>query len=315
MDRCTNRRTENTTTLNKNEIFDKDKKLDKKLDKKNEKYKIVLIFAHIILLFIAAQILGLHTGNFIIQDAKHNEIVKNMQIVSVSNEFSTFYIFFYVLLGTLIMYLIIKFYRGELLFILLEFAIISFSSSVVFYSFLRPMFLEFNAMVIAIALGLCFGFSKIAFPQLKNTAAVISAAGAGAVFGLSFNFHQALLFLVLLSIYDYIAVFKTKHMVKMAMVLSKRETAFLISSVQQSTRGEIRFELGTGDIIVPIILGVSGYQINLMYSIITFSASVFSLFVLFILIAKEKTVLSALPIIALCNFIFLGISKLLGWVG
>lgn len=293
MDKCTNQRMENITLPNDN-------------------YKVVLVFAYIILLFTVTQVLGLYTGNFIIQDITHNEIVRDLQLVSEPNEIDgVFYIFFYIMLGTLIMYLLIKFYHGELIFILLEFTVISFSSSIVFYSFLRVIFLEFSAIVIAVAFGLGLGFLKTAFPWLKNIVAVIATAGAGAVFGFSFSFYHALIFLILLSIYDYIAVFKTKHMIEIARVLSKKGTSFLISSKQKTMHGEISFELGTGDMLIPIILEVSGYRINPIYSAIAFSASLFSLFVLFILLTKKKTVLPALPIIAICNFLFFGVAKLI----
>ncbi len=41
-------------------------------------------------------------------------------------------------------------------------------------------------------------------------------------------------------------------------------------------------------------------------------AWVIVLFVLFVLLTRRKAVLPALPIIAICNFVFLGMAKLLG---
>lgn len=279
----------------------------------DERYKAVLVFANLLLLFVAAQLLGFYTGNFIIDDAQHNEVVQGLRVISEpSGAEGVFYLFFYVLVGALIMYLLVRFYKGDLLFILLEFAVISFASSIVFYSFIRLAFPELTAMVLAVALGLSLGFLKAALPRLRNFAAVLATAGAGAVFGLSLGFYQALIFLFLLSVYDYIAVFKTKHMVAMAENLSKRQASFLVSSTQQTARGEMKLELGTGDMLIPVILEVSGYKIGPAYAGIAFAASVSALFVLFILLAKKKAVLPALPIIAGCNIVFFGVSKLLG---
>ncbi len=275
---------------------------------------MVQVFAYLLLLFTLTQILGFYAGTFITQDARGNEVIQGLQIVQQPSEpASVGYLFFYVLIGAVLMFLLVKYYKGDLIFILIEFAVVSFASSIVFYSFIKPFLPDtFLSIVISVALGLALGFLKAAFAQLKNTAAVIATAGAGAVFGFSLTFTMGLLFMVLLSIYDYIAVFKTKHMVTMAQSLSKREMSFMVSSRQPTEKGEIRLELGTGDMLLPVILEISGYQISPVYAAIVFAASAFSLFVLFVILTKKKAVLPALPIIAVCNFLFLGVAKLLG---
>lgn len=272
------------------------------------------VFFNLLFLFLAAQLLGVYSGVFITQDAKTNEVITQLHVVAEPGApASVLYLFFYVLLGALAMYLLVKFYKGDLLFILIEFAVVSFASSIVFYSFLKPLLaLTEISIIISIVLGLALAFLKAALPGLRNIAAVLATAGAGAVFGFSLTFYAAIIFLILLSIYDYIAVFKTRHMVEIAESLSRRQTSFMISSKQKTEAGEIRFELGTGDMLLPIILGVSGFQINPIYSAIVLVASVFSLFVLFILLTRKKAVLPALPVIAICNLLFLGVSKLLG---
>lgn len=265
-------------------------------------------------MFILSQILGIYAGLFILEDEKNNEIVKALALVSRPNEpVSVFYIFFCILLGALIFYLLIKFYKGNLVFMLLEFSVISFASSIIFYSFIKPLIYEtYFSMILSIFLALVFGLLKILVPELKNLAAIIGTAGAGAVFGFSLTFYTALILLVLLCVYDFIAVFKTKHMVAMAQELSKREMAFMITSKEKTEKGEIFFELGSGDMLMPIVLSVSVFQLNPLYTPIIFFSSVFALFVLFILLTKQRTILPALPIIAVCNFVFLGIAKLFG---
>lgn len=276
--------------------------------------KVVHVFLYLLALFAITQILGFYTGTFISEDAKHNAVIQNLQVVEEPGApASVLYIFLYVLVGALLMYLLVKFYKGDLLFILIEFAVVSFASSIVFYSFIKPLLMQTEiSIILAIVMGLALGLLKAVLPGLRNLAAVIATAGAGAVFGFSLTFYAGLLFLVLLSVYDYIAVFKTRHMVEMAETLSRRKTSFLVSSTQQTSKGEIRFELGTGDMLLPIILEVSGYQISPAYAGIVFAASLFSLFVLFVLLTRRKAVLPALPIIAICNFVFLGTAKLLG---
>ncbi len=276
--------------------------------------KAIQVFTYLMFIFTVTHVLGLYSGVFITEDAKQNEIVANLQLVSEpSASTSVLYLFFWVLMGALAMYLLIKFYKGDLLFILLEFAVISFSSSIVFYSLIR-LFIpaEALAMAAAVALGLGLGALKSVFPSIQNFAAVFATAGAGAVFGFSLSFYAALLFLVLLSAYDYIAVFKTKHMVGMAHSLSKRKTSFLVTSSQKTEMGEIKLELGTGDMLMPIVLGVSGFRLSPAYSAIILVSSVLSLVVLFWLLANKKAVLPALPIIGGCNLLAIILSKLLG---
>ncbi|VVB98227.1 Signal-peptide peptidase, presenilin aspartyl protease [uncultured archaeon] len=278
--------------------------------------KVVQVFAYLLLLFTLTQVLGFYAGTFITQDAKGNQVIQGLQVVSQPSEpASVGYLFFYVLLGAAFMYLLVKYYKGEFLFMLIEFGVVSFASSIVFYSLIKPFLSDtLLSIAISVALGLALGLLKAALPQLKNFAAVMATAGAGAVFGFSLTFYMGLFFMVLLSIYDYIAVFKTKHMVTMAKTLSKREMSFMVTSRQKTEKGEIRLELGTGDMLMPVILETSGFQISPAYAAVVFLASVFSLFVLFVLLTRKKAVLPALPIIAACNFIFLGAAKLLGMI-
>lgn len=285
--------------------------MPEKFNQNSIMHKIIMVFGYLLLLFIVTQIIGFYTGLFIIEDARHNEIISGL--IQKNTEVNIFQLFLYILLASFLMYLLVKFYKAELLFVLLEFGVISFSSSIVFYSVLKPLIMETQfSVIISVALGLAFAFLKIVFPVFRNLAAVIATAGAGAVFGFSLTFYNALIFLILLSIYDYIAVFKTKHMVELARLFSERKTCFMVSSSQKTEKGEIRLELGTGDMLLPIILEISGFQINPIYSAIIFVASVFSLFVLFVLLAKKKVTLPALPIIAICNLVFLGIAKISG---
>ncbi len=75
---------------------------------------------------------------------------------------------------------------------------------------------------------------------------------------------------------------------------------------------EISFELGTGDMLMPLILEISGFFISPVYSAIILASSVFGIIVLFLLLAKKQAILPALPIIAACNLVFLGVSKFAG---
>ena len=59
--------------------------------------------------------------------------------------------------------------------------------------------------------------------------------------------------LVLLSVYDYVAVFKTKHMVTLAKSVTKKNLSFTYALPTK----EHQFELGTGDLVMPLVFATS----------------------------------------------------------
>ncbi|MFH1471122.1 MAG: presenilin family intramembrane aspartyl protease, partial [Candidatus Micrarchaeota archaeon] len=108
---------------------------------------------------------------------------------------------------------------------------------IVFYSFLYYLsgpLGEINpllglAELWALLFALVLAIAKYKMPSLKNTVAVISSAGVGALFGISLDVLPAVLFIVGLSVYDVIAVFYTKHMLTMAREMGKRQMSFSVS--------------------------------------------------------------------------------------
>jgi presenilin-like A22 family membrane protease len=116
------------------------------------------------------------------------------------------------------------------------------------------------------------------FPEwyVIDAAGVLMCIGLSAILGLSFGILPALLLLIMLAVYDFIAVYKTKHMIALAdtvmteslpimFVLPKHwGYSFLIkrrSLKQQIASGERRDALfmGFGDVVIPGALVVSAY--------------------------------------------------------
>ena len=217
------------------------------------------------------------------------------------------------LIGTALFLLIIKLYRGLFLFTLVEFFLISVTSSMFFYVISRNFFGYSESMEIGIILGIILAVFKIKFPSLKNLCAVLSAGVVGALFGISFSPLFVILFLVALAIYDYIAVFKTKHMVTMAKFLMKKEMPLTIS-VKEKVKGkpEQRMDLGTGDLLAPVMLEVSLLQINPLASLIAFLGAIGAIFCMIFCLRKKKMILPALPPIVGGMLLLLGIGYLIG---
>ncbi|MBU4454806.1 MAG: hypothetical protein KJ929_06960 [Euryarchaeota archaeon] len=100
-----------------------------------------------------------------------------------------------------------------------------------------------------------------------DTVGVIIGAGASTMFGISLEIIPTLLLLVVLAVYDYIAVYRTKHMVALAegvmdlklpilLVVPKHWKYSFISEKFDKEKREAFF-MGLGDAVMPTLLVVS----------------------------------------------------------
>jgi len=276
------------------------------------------LYAHLIAFFILAQLIGIYTGSILFHDYDTNPYVQEFYLKQKTTDESYVHLLLFLsamLIGTVFFLLLIKIYRGLLLFILVEFFLISVTSSIFFYAISRNFLGYLESMELGIFLGIILAILKIKFPHLKNFVAVISAGVVGALFGVSFSPIFVVLFLVALAIYDYIAVFKTKHMVTLAKFLMKKEMPLTIS-VKEKVKGkpEQRMDLGTGDILAPAMLEVSFLQINPIASFIAFLGAVTAILCMIYCLRKKKMIFPALPPIVAGMLLFLGIGYLVGLV-
>jgi presenilin-like A22 family membrane protease len=100
-----------------------------------------------------------------------------------------------------------------------------------------------------------------------DTVGIIIGAGASTMFGISLDIIPTLLLLVVLAVYDYIAVYRTKHMVALAegvmdlklpilLVVPKHwKYSFLKEKFDKQEREA--FFMGLGDAVMPTLLVVS----------------------------------------------------------
>jgi presenilin-like A22 family membrane protease len=210
--------------------------------------------------FLLAQIVGLFAGSMIIADFYSNPYVSNL-IVTTDSESpfnALFFIGYIIFSAVLIVIIIRKFKLNFLLFRALEFLLISTASSLIFYSVMRLVLGYEISTILGIIFGLLFAGAKLKFPQLKNAAAILATAGVGVIFGISLGVVPIIIFLTLLSIYDFLSVFITKHMVEIANYVIQKDLAFTVTA-KQVVPGEAvkRIDLGTGDLIAPVMLEVA----------------------------------------------------------
>jgi presenilin-like A22 family membrane protease len=259
------------------------------------------VLQKVLLLFIATQILGLYTGVFIIEDAKTNLVVQQF-FLSEQGITSLPLFIFYILLGAAIFLFLIKYHLEAILF-LIEKAVIAATSSILFYAFLRPFISDVPlAMGISVFMGILLAVAKHFYVGLKNLAAVLASSGAGAVLGFSLNFFTSMLFFFIMAVYDYIAVFRTKHMVSMAKEIMSTNMSFTITAKEKLPSGkETRLDLGTGDLALPVMAEVAAYQIHPMLSFAVMGGAVAGVAFVLAYAWKFRKFLPAIP------FIFSGI--------
>ena len=275
------------------------------------------LFEQIMFFFVAVQIIGLFVGNIVVKDLTKNPYVNSLVVTNDINEpLNAGFFLAYVIFGAVAIMLLIKMnVLREMLFKILEFFMIAGSSSIVFYALLRLAFGYDISTTAGSIFGLAFSALKIYKPQLKNLAAIVSTAGVGVVFGISMGIMPMIIFLALLAIYDFVAVFLTKHMVEMANFVVKNDLAFTVTAREPGKtkdEKERRVDLGTGDLVAPVMMEVSLLSINPLASGVVFVGAIISTGIFIWLVKDKKVVLPALPPIVIGMLLSFAVGKMFG---
>jgi len=156
-----------------------------------------------------------------------------------------------------------------------------------------------------------------------NLLMILGIAGVTIPLGLSIDSKTMMIILAILSFYDFIAVYKTKHMVKMAKSMMEAgvitaffiplKIRFLLRKTKEIQTGKDFVILGGGDIAFPLLFALSTLKTSL------FTAAIISLFSLLglslsyfvFILQKERRPMPALPPIALFAIIGYIIATLL----
>ncbi len=309
----------------------------------------------IVFLFIIAQLLGALVGVLLITNSQLVPEFEEMRVTPIGETgdlLNGIFFILYVVFGAVVFYFIIKYYKGVFLFRSMEFIIILFASSIVFfvllYSFIPGLGVD-ESFLIGFVIALILAGTKWITHKARNFAAILSSAGVGAIFGFSLGFWPAILLMIGLSVYDYIAVFKTKHMITFAKTLSKKNLSFslqvgedisegdkiikeknkeienktkVVSSTSKSfSKGDSyafkdnkrkKMELGTGDLIMPIMVSVASFYVfGLLGTLSVIIGATLAFIVLIYYISKRKLFLPALPPLTAGCLIGLGVFYLI----
>lgn len=250
------------------------------------------------ILFLATQFLGLFAG-FRLHSIEEIRKAIEAQPISIGKFLISFFI------GTAILFLLLKLVKKRLIFQGFFYFVLFFGCLVFFDTFL-PFFL--TVLISAVIVAFRFYFPSVI---TQNLVIIFSIAGISAYLGLGLSVFQVIILLLILSIYDIIAVYKTRHMIEMFKTLAESGAVFsliipdrwanFLAGIKKVTPGSHFLFLGTGDLAFPIVFSISALKAGLLSSIfIIFGAFLgLGLINLFFYISKKRMPVAALPPIAL----------------
>jgi len=209
-------------------------------------------------------------------------LIKNLfqpTFEDTSNPVNIIYIFAIIIVMTVLILLIARFWKKQVIQIIILGAI-GYTAFFIFASVLS-LLLQSDVLIImvSIALAVALVVALYKYPEwyVIDLCGVIIGAGAIAIFGISLSILLVIILLAVLAVYDAISVYKTKHMIDLAdtvmdlklpvlLVVPKiwrysliKETKSLKEKLRENEERDAFF-MGLGDIVMPGILVVAAYQ-------------------------------------------------------
>ncbi len=261
------------------------------------KFKLSL-FLRILLLFGLTQLAGIYAAY------KFLPALGPAQPAQI-NGFSFYDLAIIVIFVLFLIFIVRKFKLVSLVFFRVFLTVVVFAGA---QAMLAIWFSPLISAFIAVLLLILFWFFNNVF--LQDLVMVLTFAGVGAVLGISLTPETIILILVILSFYDIIAVYKTKHMVELAeaMIQSRAIFGFVVPASfggfkERMTRvspGEQFMILGSGDVILPLLLSASLVRTSVSQSVIVAFFSALGLFLMHLIFTNQKIrrPMAALPPIA-----------------
>ncbi len=268
----------------------------------------------ILVMFMIVQFAGLFLAALMFNGATYQQ-VSSTQVASAPS--TALFLIVYIIAVTVVMILLMKFYIG--VYRLFEGFVIFVASAIVFSILLSELTsatvtMFGSAVPVAFVagggLGIALVVAKNMKPWLRNATAILASIGVGVALGSDFGFIVALALMALLAVYDFIAVFITKHMITLADAVQKQNLAFMVDvrEVEAVPKGslsaaelsqynreltafkkaggkmqEIRQKgmknmvpmvasvgLGTGDLAVPLMVAIAAYKVFLSFTLSMF---------------------------------------------
>lgn len=246
-------------------------------------------------IFLFVQILSLVIALYYIpQNLQFTIINKNPDSV-----WNALFIVGYIIFFTAMIIILKKFFKsGNYLFLIEMLALFS-GISLVFGIVLQSILANIAALYL-IVLKYSFKKETIYTKWYNNLLLAIAISGAATIMGLSLGIIPVIVLLILLAVYDLIAVFYTKHMITLAdMIITKKiSLIFILPSKKKE------YKLGGGDLVIPAVVSASLFSLLIKTKTIWFSltavvsvwlASIIGLAITFYILDKYQKKIKALP--------------------
>ncbi len=252
------------------------------------------------ILFFSALILGILSG----ERVRKTSALQGIEIYPLSLP----QFIFHFALASLFIFLLIRFLKskkvkGKLYKFL--FVLISFFAGMIFFEIWFP-----EPIPLFLISLLLFWWIKKPSVFNQNLLMIFGIVGISIILGLQMKPEVIVLLLILLSIYDFIAVYKTKHMVKMAQEMIEQRVIFGLivpsdvfgfkESLAKIAPGGKFLILGGGDVAFPLLFSVSLLSKGIFASLIVVFFALFGLLANFYLLLRQtpRKPIPALPLIA-----------------
>jgi presenilin-like A22 family membrane protease len=264
------------------------------------------VFVLLTAIFIIAQGIGIFVATRLITlGVKSSTITGDM-----NNPLEAIYLIVMILLMTGLILVLLKYKKQRKFLWLVEIFAIFGTSIIVFSTIIVDDMIVFLITILLITLRQTHKEDLL----LRNIVSIIAIAGAGSLIGISFGVAPILLFVTLLAIYDFIAVFKTKHMVALGKAVTKENLAFTVAMPTK----EHKFELGNGDLVIPLVITSSilangFFNNNILVAMLCLIGSYVGLVFSIYIVKTKKIALPALPPQIVLILIIVGLSFLFGF--
>jgi len=283
--------------------------------------KVTLI---LIAIFLLAQVVGLITiNNYHHKTAEgeieYKDLPLNIERPEVEEKVSAIYITIGILIGTGLLLLLIKF-RSKTLTRLWFALAVFIGLAIAFAAYID----ERAAIVIAIILAIWKVFRPNIF--VSNFVEIFVYGGIAAIFHQMLGIFSVVILLLLIAVYDMIAVWKIKHMITLAkfqtenkmfagaMIPYKMPKFSVKSKKKQAKQQRVAVRtavLGGGDIAFPLLFSGAVLKVFGMTMAFVTTITVTIALALLLLTAKKDKFYPAMPFLAVGCFLGLGIVYLL----
>ncbi|MFA5125472.1 MAG: presenilin family intramembrane aspartyl protease [archaeon] len=247
------------------------------------------IFVLLAIVFISVQTFGLYVAKQLfllgLQQPPFTEDINDIA--------NSFYLFGAIILMTVFILILLKLRKTKKLLWLIE-GLAVFSTSIIFFTAFFPT----NDIIVLVltAIIIIWRYTHRENVLFRDFVSLIAIVGAGAFIGISLGLIPILAFIIILAIYDIIAVFYTKHMVEIGRQATSNNFAFTVAFPTKKHT----FELGNGDLVIPLCVASSilingPFNNNGLVAGLCLGASFIGLMTSIYTVSVKKIPLPALP--------------------